>query len=141
VLNLESLQASFFQERHLPSAHFLGALLVYVRWHAQDGRFTPASRAVGEAMRQAREALGLTQTQLAGQLGIGRITLSRQESGAQPPSRAQIYRWCRALGLVASTTAARGVGVKSLFLIKMCVSRWTLLKNNTLQIWKSRGLG
>ena len=58
-------------------------------------------------MRQARVALGLTQDQLASQLGIGRITLSRQESGAQPPSKNQLYKWCQTLGLVADTTATQ----------------------------------
>lgn len=107
VLSFDCTIPDFFLERHLGAARLLGALLVYVHWHAKERISTPASRAVGEALRQARQALGLSQDELGTRLGINRITLSRHESGAQPPSRDALYRWCGALGLVATTTAAR----------------------------------
>jgi len=107
VLAFDCDLSDFFSDRHVGPAQVLGALLVYIRWHRRDKRSTPAARAVGEALRQVREAQHLTQQQLASQLGINRITLSRQESRAQPPSGADLYRWCQALGLLAATTAAR----------------------------------
>jgi transcriptional regulator with XRE-family HTH domain len=58
-------------------------------------------------MRQVREALEDTQVEIARRRAVNRITLSRQESGAQPPSRAELYKWCQSLSLVTTTTAAR----------------------------------
>lgn len=107
VLSFDSRVSSFFSERHLQPATLLGILLVHAHWHAGDRHSSPSSRAVGQAMRQARESLGVTQTALASRIGINRITLSRQESGAQPPTTAALYRWAQALDLIATTTAAR----------------------------------
>ena len=107
VLNLESPQVDFFTDQHLHSACLLALLLVYVRRHVRDGRSTPSARALGEAMRQVRRSVSTTQERLAARLGITRIALSRQESGAQAPSSAQLYKWCDSLHLVTSTTAAR----------------------------------
>ncbi len=106
-LSIESSLRDMFSDQHLRLAQLLGILLVHLRYHAHDKRFTASSRAVGEAMKQVREASAQTQVELAGRLGINRITLSRQESGAQPPSRAGVYRWCQALNLVTTTTEAR----------------------------------
>ena len=48
-----------------------------------------------------RLELGLTQKQLASTIGISRISLSRWESGGQPPTPGPLYRWCRVLGLLS----------------------------------------
>ena len=107
VLSFECMVPRFFSDRDLGPVNILGTVLVFVRWHVNKHSSTPAARAVGEALRQARVALGLSQDELAIRIGINRITLSRNESGAQPPSRHALYRWCDALGLVAATTGAR----------------------------------
>ena len=107
VLSIDSRLSSSFEHRHLDTTTVLGAILVYLRSHWNDRISTPASRALGEALRQVRQSQGLTQDQLGSRLGLNRITLSRNESGAQPPSREGLYRWCSALGLVSATTAAR----------------------------------
>jgi transcriptional regulator with XRE-family HTH domain len=107
TLSFHSRVAHFFDDRRLAMTRLIGALIVYLHLHWNDRISTPASRALGEAMRQVRESQGLTQDQLGSRLGLNRITLSRNESGAQPPSREGLYRWCSALGLLSATTAAR----------------------------------
>jgi transcriptional regulator with XRE-family HTH domain len=107
VLSLECSITNFFTDHHVSATQLLGSLLVFARRHADDLRATEAARALGEAMRQIRESMGLTREQLAAQLGITRSAFSRQEAGTQAPSRSQLYRWCQALDLVATTSAAR----------------------------------
>jgi transcriptional regulator with XRE-family HTH domain len=107
ILFIDSLLPSFYEDRHLKTTSILGALIVYLHLHWNDQISTRASRALGEALRQVRQSQGLTLDQLGSRLGLNRITLSRNESGAQPPSREGLYRWCSALGLVSATTAAR----------------------------------
>jgi len=43
---------------------------------------------VGQALRDYRNAHGLTQVQLAERLGVARVTVARVESGARRPSQA-----------------------------------------------------
>jgi transcriptional regulator with XRE-family HTH domain len=62
------------------------------------------STAVGTELRAVRESAGLTQEDIAGRIGlgrIGRITFSRWESGAQPPTWNKLLAWCHALGVLA----------------------------------------
>lgn len=50
-------------------------------------RSAPLTYASPEAMRQAREALGLTQEQLGEALGLTRWTITRCETGYAPITR------------------------------------------------------
>lgn len=106
VLSLDSLSTGFFGDHHIQPANLLGVLLVYLR-QAAPRSSTASSRALGEALRQVRQASGLSQDQVAATVGTTRIAISRAESGAQPPPPAILHAWCAALGLVATTNAAR----------------------------------
>lgn len=106
VLSFDSPLVGFFSDRHLQSATLLGVLVVYLR----DGpeRISPlAARSLGEALRQIRRERGLTQDEVAAKIGTSRIAVSRAESGAQPPAPGLLHAWCVALGVLASTSAAR----------------------------------
>lgn len=60
---------------------------------ASDEVFEVASK-----LAARREALGLTKTQLAGELGVTRDTVRRWESGQASPASATLLRWKAALG-------------------------------------------
>jgi transcriptional regulator with XRE-family HTH domain len=50
-------------------------------------------------LKQLREAAGLTQGELAAQVGISRVTLARFESGAHAPSWPTVLDLADALGV------------------------------------------
>ncbi len=54
---------------------------------------------VGATVRRLREARGLSQSALARQARVGRITLVRLEQGAQAPTVKTLGRLARALGV------------------------------------------
>lgn len=101
VLSFDSVEPEYFQEKHLGIAQLLSALLAYTKVRAEI--ITPASIALGRALKNVREELSLTQEELAERIKRGRIALSRWERGAQPPSREVLYEWCLALGLFSPT--------------------------------------
>lgn len=51
---------------------------------------------LGDRLRKAREVAGLTQSDLAAALGIGRRSVSRYEDGDQEPKRGVVMAWSMA---------------------------------------------
>lgn len=101
VLNLYFKDAHALDEkRHMGRAQLLAALLAYAVTQGTR-RPTALSASIGQALKRARNELGLTQQQVADRLAGSRIAVSRWEAGAQPPSIGQLLRWCEALGLVS----------------------------------------
>jgi transcriptional regulator with XRE-family HTH domain len=54
---------------------------------------------MGDRLRKARDAAGLTQTELADALGIGRRSVSRYEDGHQTPKRWIVMAWAEVTGV------------------------------------------
>jgi len=54
---------------------------------------------LGERIRRLREAMGLSQDELAKRAGIGRVTLSRIENGEQSPRLSTLEALAQALGI------------------------------------------
>lgn len=54
---------------------------------------------LGDRLRKAREVGGLTQSDLASSLGIGRRSVSRYEDGEQVPKRGVVMAWAMATGV------------------------------------------
>jgi transcriptional regulator with XRE-family HTH domain len=65
-----------------------------------DRREYEYSARIGKALKEVRESLRLSQEDVAKQLRVNRITISRCEAGAQVPGTGATYQWCQALGLV-----------------------------------------
>lgn len=84
-------------------AQVLAALIAYHEVHLGQRmrRSTPMSVTLGEALSRIRLELGLTQAQVASQVGTSRISISRWEAGGQPPAPGPLYRWCMVLGLLS----------------------------------------
>ena len=61
-------------------------------WYQRCRLGTHESGGVGGRLRNARRSLGLTQKQLAGELGVESITVSRWERGVTAPSLARLRR-------------------------------------------------
>lgn len=68
---------------------------------AQLGRVTdePSWQLAGQAVRRARERLGLTQEELAARANVSRSTLQKVERGDSTISRNRVRRIAEALGL------------------------------------------
>ena len=62
---------------------------------------------VGEELRDARVAAGLTQEEVAARAGVDRSYLSRLEHGHQSPTVDMLLRLCDAIGCRASELLAR----------------------------------
>jgi transcriptional regulator with XRE-family HTH domain len=62
---------------------------------------------VGQELRGAREAAGLTQEQLAFKAGVDRSYVSLLEHNKKSPTRDMLFRLCDALGVKASRLIAR----------------------------------
>jgi len=62
---------------------------------------TPLSEFVGARIRLMREARGLTQKDLAVELGLTRTSITNMESGLQPPILEHVYSIAEALGIRA----------------------------------------
>lgn len=58
---------------------------------------------LGERLRQARRAAGLTQAELARLVGVQRAVISKYETGGVAPSVTQLRRMAEALGVSAGT--------------------------------------
>jgi transcriptional regulator with XRE-family HTH domain len=88
--------------RNPTEARLLAALTAFcfMRPRSSSG----VSIAVGKELRGVRESAGLTQEDVAGYIGlgrIGRITFSGWESGTRPPTWNKLLAWCLALGVLA----------------------------------------
>lgn len=62
---------------------------------------------LGDELRRARVAAGLTQEKLAENAGVDRTYVSLLERDKQSPSVEMLFRVCRALGIRPSTLIAR----------------------------------
>ena len=62
---------------------------------------------VGQELRAAREAAGLTQEQLAFKAGVDRSYVSLLEHDHKSPTLDMLFRLCDALGVKASRLIAR----------------------------------
>ena len=104
VLSIDSPVPNYFHEKNLGLAQLLAALIAYTKLHLelQIHQATPISLSLGNALRQVREELGLTQSELAEKIGKSRIALSRWENGAQPPTWGPLYKWCSGLCLFSA---------------------------------------
>lgn len=54
---------------------------------------------LGQAIRQRRKVLGLTQEDVAAQVGVARITVSAVENGKETAQIGLVLQICRDLGL------------------------------------------
>jgi transcriptional regulator with XRE-family HTH domain len=62
---------------------------------------------LGDELRKAREAAGLTQERLAFKAGVHRTYVSLLERNRKSPTLDVLSRLCKALGVRASTIIAR----------------------------------
>jgi transcriptional regulator with XRE-family HTH domain len=58
----------------------------------------PPRPTLGQSLREARHAAGLTQVQLAERAGVAQSAISDWERGAESISRESVTRLCEALG-------------------------------------------
>ena len=61
---------------------------------------------IGRSLQEVRESLGVSQTDIAGQVEVGPTAVAKWESGARFPNATTVYRWCQALGLVCPPNSA-----------------------------------
>jgi transcriptional regulator with XRE-family HTH domain len=61
---------------------------------------------LGEELRKAREAAGMTQERLAFEAGLDRPYISHLENNKKSPTVATLFRLCKALGVEASSIIA-----------------------------------
>lgn len=100
VLSFSSQRQHFFGEADIGRAALLASVLAY---SVQPPRgSTAVARGLGQALRQARLDLGMTQEKVADLCGTSRVAVSRWEAGSQPPSYGPLKRWLFALGLLES---------------------------------------
>ena len=66
-----------------------------------------SAAAVGRVLREAREAAGATQQDVALRAGMDRAYLSEVENGKRSLSVDRLLRVCRAIGVRASTVIGR----------------------------------
>ncbi len=62
---------------------------------------------IGNELRNAREAAGLTQEQLAKAAGLHRTYVSQLERNRKSPTLDVLFRLCRAIGIAPSEFIAR----------------------------------
>lgn len=62
---------------------------------------------LGDELRKAREAAGLTQEKLAFAAGLDRTYISQLEHDKKSPTLDALFRLCKALGVRASEVIAR----------------------------------
>ncbi|MBT9386322.1 helix-turn-helix domain-containing protein [Pseudooceanicola sp. CBS1P-1] len=63
---------------------------------------------LGQAIRRRRKALGLTQEDVAAQVGIARITVGAIENGKETAHIGLVLQVCRDLGLPLMTEGPQG---------------------------------
>jgi transcriptional regulator with XRE-family HTH domain len=68
---------------------------------------TRRSVLLGEALRQARKAAGISQEELAFEAGIDRTYVSHLENGHKSPTVDVLFRICPVLGMSASELIAQ----------------------------------
>ena len=61
---------------------------------------------LGEELKAIRESLGLERAAIAQMIGASEDLLSQWELKGRSPKGSEMYRWCRALGIVAPATEA-----------------------------------
>jgi len=59
----------------------------------------PTANSTGDRLRAGREALGLTQAELAAALGVHQTMISQYERGDRTPGLKLAGRWAAALGI------------------------------------------
>lgn len=108
ILGFESIESNAFKPEHMGRAQILAALVQYIEAlpGPMKGKKSHLSEQIGSALRNVREELKLTQTQVASLSSTSRIALSRWEAGAQPPSVGPLWRWCESLGLLSPSLAS-----------------------------------
>ena len=57
----------------------------------------PTNRSIGHALRTARQARGLSQAQVAAELGLVRERVTDKEGGRRPVLATELYRWAAVL--------------------------------------------
>jgi transcriptional regulator with XRE-family HTH domain len=62
---------------------------------------------IGGELRKAREAVGLTQEELAFKAGVHRTYVSLLEREKKSPTLSMLFRLCQAMGISASELVAR----------------------------------
>jgi transcriptional regulator with XRE-family HTH domain len=62
---------------------------------------------LGDELRKAREAVGLTQEELAFKAEVHRTYVSLLERNKKSPTLSMLFRLCKALGISASDLVAR----------------------------------
>lgn len=105
VLSIDSKEKNYFQKKHIAIAQLLATIVVYAKL-GLDNHINEFSVALGEALKRIRIELGLSQNQVAELLNKSRISVSRWEGGAQPPSLGPLYEWGEALGLLSPTSGS-----------------------------------
>jgi DNA-binding XRE family transcriptional regulator len=79
----------------------LASLVAYSQLTFAEHRTSHLPGTIGTALKEVRESLGITQTDLAKELNTSRITVSRWESGAQSPVRMRCTDGVTPLDLLA----------------------------------------
>lgn len=59
------------------------------------------AQAIGEQIKEARKAAGLTQAQLAEAIGVSRVQVTYYERGTQWPNVQRLVKICKTLGASA----------------------------------------
>lgn len=74
---------------------------VFSRWNTAQNVGGNFMQKYGERLRAARKSAGLTQTELAEQLGITQKSYQRMESGNHDLKMSTIYQLCKTLNISA----------------------------------------
>lgn len=72
------------------------------------GARSPEHAAFGNAIRQIRDELDMSQTELAARAGLDRTYVSGIEHGERNPSLTSVFKLARALGIAPSQIHALG---------------------------------
>ena len=77
----------------------LGLLIQFFESSGKDLRLYRTMPNIASRLKGCRQSLGVSQSELAAQVGTSRIALSMWELGAQAPGKDAMYRWCQSLGI------------------------------------------
>ncbi len=93
----------------MPDRHFAVKPLAHHYAQLTAARDMPARHCVGmDRVRKLRDARKLTQTQLAGMIGVNQATISKIEKGIANPTQTMITRLAAALGVDPVDLFAQG---------------------------------
>ena len=67
----------------------------------------PYAAEIGTALRELRESLNLSQAEVATELGVATLTISKWERGLYVPTVDDFIRLCTTLGVLASDVLKR----------------------------------